>query len=113
MDFWGTVESAVLESPLFGANISTRSIVDAELWPIFCSKYPNFRYHGNKGRFGIHLNITVRSGGSKILFGENSLRDRLPLWSYDNLKFPYWLQMFSFGSLCPLKVSQGQNAYGQ
>jgi len=36
----------------------------------FLSKFPNFRYHGNKGRSGVYFNDTVKLLDTEIsLFG--------------------------------------------
>ena len=48
--FNDTIKLLDLENPLFGAKFVALSLVFAEFQPIFCQKFPNFRYHGNRGR---------------------------------------------------------------
>ena len=56
-----------LENPLFGATIVALFCISRVL-AIFMLKFPNFRCHGNRGRFDINFN-----GTSKLPDLENSL----------------------------------------
>jgi len=38
----GTIKSAVLENPMFGANSGALAFVQAELYPILCENSPIF-----------------------------------------------------------------------